>query len=246
VYIRGKPHPWGFKIWARCSVHGILHDFEVYQGKGGNSGAKGLGIGGDVVVKLCGTLPKDVAHKIYADNFFTSVELIKKLSEDGFLYTGTVRKNRLEKCNVMEEKALKKKGRGSHDFRVEAKTNIICVRWQDSKAVTLMSNYAGTEPIDKARRWDKSSKEYAEVDRPHIIREYNTHMGGVDMLDAHISRCKYPIRTHRWYLILFWHFISIGVINACSCISVIVRDAGRSIIMGTDIHIFVFSVINFL
>ncbi|CAB4039725.1 Hypothetical predicted protein, partial [Paramuricea clavata] len=87
-----------------------------------------LGIGGDVVAKLCGTLLKDVGHKIYADNFFTSVELIEKLSEDEFLYAGTVRKNRLAKCNVLEENALKKKGRGSHDFRVESKTNTMCVR----------------------------------------------------------------------------------------------------------------------
>ena len=213
-YIRGKLHPWGFKVWARCSVQGLLHDFDVYQGKGGDKGANVFGIGGDVVVKLCETLPKDVGHKIYADNFFTSVELIEKLSEDGFLYAGTVRKNRLAKCNVLEENALKKKGRGSHDFRVESKTNTMCVRWQDSKAVTLMSNYAGPEPMDKARRWDKSKKDYTNVDRPYIIREYNTHMGCVDMLDAHISRCKYSIRTRRWYLILFWHFTSIGVINA--------------------------------
>ena len=190
-------------------MHGLLHDFDVYQGKGRDKGAKEFGIGGDVVLKLCETLPKDVGHKIYADNFFTSIELIEKLSEDRRLYTGTVRKNRLAKCNVLEENALKKKGRASHDFRVESKTNTVCVRWQDSKAVTLMSNYA-----DKARRWDKSKKEYTNIDRPYIIREYNTHMGGVDMLDAHISRCKYSIRTRRWYLILFWHFTSIGVINA--------------------------------
>ena len=186
-YVGGKPHPWGFKLWAWCSVQGLLHDFDVYQGKGGNNDAKELGIGGDVVVKLCQTLPKDVEHKIYADNFFTSLKLIEKLSGDGFLYTGTVRKNRLAKCNVLEENALKKKGRGSHDFRVESTTNTICVRWQDSKAITLMSNYAGINPIDKARRWDKGSMEYSNVNRPYIIKEYNSHMGGVDMLDAHIS-----------------------------------------------------------
>ncbi|CAB4023629.1 Hypothetical predicted protein [Paramuricea clavata] len=111
---------------------------------------------------------------------YVRVELIQKLSEDGFLYAGTVRKNCLAKCNVLEENALKK-GRGSHDFRVESKTNTVCVRWQDSKAVTLMSNYAGPEPMDKARRWDKSKKDYTNVDRPYIIREYNTRMGGVDM-----------------------------------------------------------------
>ena len=51
-------------------------------------------------------------------------------------------------------------------------------------------------------------------DDDDIIKEYNTYMRGVDMLDAHISRCKFSIRSRRWYLKLFWHFISIGVINA--------------------------------
>ena len=34
-YIKGKPHPWGFKIWARTDIHGILYDFDVYQGGDG-------------------------------------------------------------------------------------------------------------------------------------------------------------------------------------------------------------------
>ena len=36
-------------------------------------------------------------------------------------------------------------------------------------------------------------------------QSYNTYMGGVDMMDSHIAKCK---------LILFWHFVSLVVINA--------------------------------
>ncbi|XP_067659983.1 piggyBac transposable element-derived protein 3-like, partial [Haliotis asinina] len=32
-YMRGKPNPWGFKIWGRAGSSGILYDFDVYQGK---------------------------------------------------------------------------------------------------------------------------------------------------------------------------------------------------------------------
>ncbi|KAJ8344740.1 hypothetical protein SKAU_G00289330 [Synaphobranchus kaupii] len=31
-YMKGKPHPWGFKVWARTGISGILCDFDVYQG----------------------------------------------------------------------------------------------------------------------------------------------------------------------------------------------------------------------
>lgn len=130
------------------------------------------------------------------------------------MYAGTVRKNLLGKqlkSKLSTDKELSKKGRGAHDVRVESSTNIVCVRWQDTKAVT-MSHYADPEPFDKAHRWDKSKKEYTDVDRPFIVKEYNTYMGGVDMMDSH--KCKFSPRTRRWYMVLFWHFISVGLINA--------------------------------
>nr|XP_061791912.1 piggyBac transposable element-derived protein 3-like [Nerophis lumbriciformis] len=218
-YIKGKPHPWGFKVWARCCVTGLLHDFDIYQGKGGGNGQKGpkksqLGVGGDIVVKLCESLAEKVNFLIFADNFFTSMPLIEKLLAKGIYYTGTVRKNRMSKCNLIPDKDLSKKGRGSYDYQLESNTNTVCLKWQDTKAVSLMSTYAGPEPLRKARRWDKSKKEYTYIDQPNIIKEYNASMGGVDMLDAHLARCKFPIRTRRWYMIIFWHFMSVAVINA--------------------------------
>lgn len=66
-YVKGKPHPWGLKIWAQCSSCGMLHDFVVYQGGTGKKTL--LGIGGDVVVKLCETLP---AEQNYKDLLITS------------------------------------------------------------------------------------------------------------------------------------------------------------------------------
>lgn len=72
-YIKGKPHPCGFKVWCRCAPSGLLHDFDVYQGKGGEQRKNEFGIGGDAVVKVCETLQKHASYKIYSDNFFTSV-----------------------------------------------------------------------------------------------------------------------------------------------------------------------------
>lgn len=39
-------------------------------------------------------------------------------------------------------------------------------------------------------------------------------MGGVDMLDSHLAKCKFSPRTRRWYMVLFWHFIILGLTNA--------------------------------
>ena len=130
-YIKGKPHPWGFKIWCRCSVSRLLHDFQVYQGKNENQGKTEFGVGATAVLKMCDNLQKHVNYKIFSDNFFTSFKLIEKMANDGFLYVGTVKQNtlgKLLKSKLLSEKDLSKKGRGSYDYRVESNTNIICLR----------------------------------------------------------------------------------------------------------------------
>jgi hypothetical protein len=79
-------------VWARSTDTGILCDFDVYQGKTGKREKTELGMGGDVVVKLCETLPKHQNYKVFADNLFSSVKLVAKLLESGILYAGTLRK----------------------------------------------------------------------------------------------------------------------------------------------------------
>ncbi len=61
---------------------------------------------------------------------------------------------------LLHEKQLSKQGQGSHDL---VNSNVNCVRWLNTKAVTLMSNFAGTEPFDTARRWDKVKKEFMKL-----------------------------------------------------------------------------------
>ncbi|KAI0229469.1 Chimeric ERCC6-PGBD3 protein [Lamellibrachia satsuma] len=214
-YMKAKPTKWGFKIWARCCTSGLLHDFDVYLGKAKDAKEKNpLGVCGGVVTKLCDTLPKQKNYKIYADNLFTSMALLGRLKQEGFQYTGTARKNRLSGCPVEGEKVIAKQGRGYSESFVETGSNIVCVRWVDTKVVTLMSTATGVEPQSQARRWDKKKKEYVEVPRPNVVRDYNEHMGGIDLNDSCISRYKFPLKSRRWYMYLFWHFVTLGVVNA--------------------------------
>lgn len=210
--VKGKPHPWGLKIWSRCCSSGILCDFVVYEGGTGKKSL--LGMGGDVVVKLCETLPSDHNYKVFADNLFSSVPLVLNLLQRKIYFVGTLRGNRLAGCQLEDDKSLAKRGRGSVDARVEKKERLVIVKWYDNKSVTLISSYCAVEPQDNARRWSKADKTFLEVRRPHIVKEYNTFMGGVDLLDACIARCKYHMRSRRWYLYLFWHTIMLGLVNA--------------------------------
>lgn len=72
-YIQNKPHKWGFKIFVRAGVSGIVYDFVPYTGKGMtvdlSDEERTLGVGGQVVVLLCKTIPPTLKPKVYFDHF---------------------------------------------------------------------------------------------------------------------------------------------------------------------------------
>ena len=191
-YMRGKPHVWGFKVWARTGVSGMLYDFDVYQGNAGKTNSE-FGLATDVVLKLTSTLSAGCNYKIFAHNFFTSTTLITQLLQRGIHYTGMVRNGRLPNCQLKDEKTLSKQGHGSFDSLVLNSPKMVAVRWFDNRPVTLSSTFVGPLPIQKVRCWDKASKSYGEIDRPFTVDQYNRSMGGVDLLDAFVVQYRFQL-----------------------------------------------------
>lgn len=191
----------------------MLYDFDVYQGNAAKTRSE-FGLSADVVLKLASTLPAGHNYKIFADNFFTSVILIERLLMRGIHYTGTVRNGRLPNCVLKDEKTLSKEGRGSWDSCVLNEPKVAAVRWFDNRPVTLASTFVGPLPITKVQRWDKVSKSFIEINRPFIVEQYNRSMGGVDLLDAFVAQYRFQLRSRRWYMYLFWHSITVALINA--------------------------------
>ena len=147
-YVPKTPKKWGFKLWARCSSSGFLHDFAVYQGKGtgiNDNYGQDFGVGGTVVLQLCESLPSGRQHKIFGDNLFTNFAMASELKQRGFHFTGTIRVNRCQKAPLKSEQELKQMGRGAFDSVYETKTNQFLVRWFDNKCVTLLSTYGMTD-----------------------------------------------------------------------------------------------------
>ncbi|XP_037800336.1 piggyBac transposable element-derived protein 3-like [Penaeus monodon] len=133
-------------------------------------------------------------YKVFADNLLTSVALMEEMQKNGF--------------------PIHWDRHGSFDYRLEQNTNTNCVRRLDTKMVTLMSIFAGVQPSDMARRWDKTAKEHKDVTRPFIIKEYNSHTGGIDQLDSCTACYKFSLKSRRWYLYVFWLFVQLAIINA--------------------------------
>jgi hypothetical protein len=67
--------------------------------------------------------------------------------------------------------------------------------WKDNKLVHLLSTFSGGQSITENRRRDKRTGEDIKVNCPAVVREYNQHMGAVDLVDSLIGRYKIKIRS---------------------------------------------------
>lgn len=215
-YLPKKPNKWGIKVWARCGASGIVHQFEIYTGKGSADNDDPLMLmGGNVVLRLLSEVPERQRYKIFFDNFFSSVPLMKRLKEKGYLAAATLRQDRMKgasKC-MATEKVLKKKGRGSFDSVVEANSGITIVRWFDNKMVQLLSNYITDKAGNDARRWNKKTKEYITIKRPQMVEIYNAKMGGVDLCDMLLSCYRIRRRSNKYYFHIVYYLLGISITN---------------------------------
>lgn len=211
-----KPKKWGFKNLVRAGASGFMYDFYVYAGKDdrdGDDNYNELQNCAKVVARLAEHLPNNEGHKLFFDNWFSTLELFHFLKARGIWAAGTMRSNRLEQCPVENDKLLVKKGRGSVDEIVDFNSGLTVVKWIDNGSVLLCSNFIGSEPMSTIKRWNKDKKERRDIDCPAIVKEYNQSMGGVDLADMLIALHRIDIKTKRWYLKLFFHLVDIAKVN---------------------------------
>lgn len=97
-------------MFALASKSGIVHDFEIYIGKGTIKSNTKLGLSGDIVVRLSEIIPKHKNYKLSFDNWFTSYNLVVHLKCYGILSVGTMRSNRLSGCQFESDKTSKSQG----------------------------------------------------------------------------------------------------------------------------------------
>lgn len=221
-YMKDKPNKWGFKNYVRAGVSGIIYDFIMYGGEDTfryhtfSEEEESLGFGAQIVLALCQSIIQKPAI-IYCDNFFTSPELFFILRQNyGIFALGTIRNNRLRGAEKIlpTEKDMKKKERGAFAEVACNDNRLAVVRWNDNKAVTFLSSFVASAPVEKIMRYSKYAKKKVEVQCPQIVRQYNKNMGGVDLADMLISLYKIPLKSRRWYLGIFAQMLDICLNNA--------------------------------
>ena len=153
-----------------------------------------MGQGPDVVMGLVVKADPSPGSRIYFDNLFTSVPLLECLSERGLGGTGTVTKARMKAIPLPNRKDVEKQwDRGQ--YKVIYHKDIVAVVWKDNKGVCVLSNIHLVEPTHQVKRWCKQEHKYTHVTMPALIDDYNSNMGGVDMIDKMVGayRIRYSI-----------------------------------------------------
>ncbi|CAF4434747.1 unnamed protein product [Rotaria magnacalcarata] len=164
-HMPNKPNRWGYKMFLLAGGEsGICYDFVFYTGKGNK---QEHGFCTDIVLDLCETVPRFINHKLYFDNYFTTIRLQVELKKLGIFSVGTVRPNRLLDLTMKTAKDLSSNGRGAMDHRVTEVEGVeLCVtRWYDNNVVNCLSTLHGCQPIDSVQRWSSKEKKHDLIAR---------------------------------------------------------------------------------
>ena len=132
----------------------------------------------------------------FYDNFFSSYQLVKTLSEKGFKATSTFREDRTNGCPLKCVKEFKKMDRGEYQYFTSG-DQIELIRWNDNNVATIDSNALSVEPVGNVKRW-KQGKGSVNVSQPHAIKAYNKCMGGVDLVDRALSDLRPNFNGKKW------------------------------------------------
>lgn len=201
-YIPSKPAKYGIKIWWLCDsksfypVKGM-----IYSGKLPDQ-AREVNQGQNVVLQLSERY-LNTGRTIYADNFFTTLDLARTLIRKKTAYVGTVRSNKT--CVPREFQKNHTRPVNSTLFGFNEGDIALCSYVpKKNKAVILLSTQHYTCGVDMQ----------TEKKKPFAILDYNANKSGVDTMDQMLGTYTCKRSTNRWPLAMFFNMVDIAALAA--------------------------------
>lgn len=183
-YIQNKRHKYGVKVFKLCTENGYTYDFKIYCGTERDPSQT---VPTSVVMKLVEPLLNS-SRTVYVDNYYTSVELARKLLSQQTHLVGTLRKNRKNNPKEVTEKRLSRGEIAS----AECNEGIVILKWQDKKDVLMLS----TKHVDNKVKVNTRS---GEVEKPEAVRDYNKCKSYIDLSDQVKAYASSLRRGIKWY-----------------------------------------------
>ena len=89
------------------------------------------------------------------------------------------------------------KKREHEAFEIFSDGKVTLCRWNDNRSVCVVSNHEGVDPTISVRRWNSATRNAVSIVQPRMIKSYNKHMGGVDLLDRFLSDYRPRLRSKK-------------------------------------------------
>lgn len=201
-YIPSKPTKYGIKIFCLCDAKLFYTtNMEIYCGQQPEGPYRKENTAEEIVMRLAEPIYES-GRNITADNWFTSLKLVKNLEKKRLSYVGTVRKNRRELPNSF----ITAKNRNRYDslFGYTKNETLVSYVPKKGKTVVLMSSLhtSSTEVADNVEK------------KPEIISFYNDTKSGVDVVDKLCATYSVSRSTRRWPMVIFYHLLNVAGVNA--------------------------------
>ena len=205
-YLPMKPIKRGYKVWMLADESGYCLKFDVYTGKKDNKTTKDLGA--KVVISLVQGL-EGKNHKVYFDNYFTNVHLMKDLKEKGVNACGTVKPRRKDLPTFMASRNMKR----GHSETFTSNTGMSATKWLDKKDVFILTNFHDPLEMSEVQRKQKDGTQCV-YPCLRCVSDYNKNMSTVDKFDQLMSSYKLNHRSKKYWHRIFFFFIDAAIINA--------------------------------
>lgn len=188
-YIPNKTHKYGVKLYKLCTVDGYTIQIIVYTGK--NEKVEGQQHSETMVIELLKSVEAKVGHYLFADNFYSSLPLAKKLFDEKIVYCGTLRANRKGIPKSFQKKMKKGETYGQQNECVKV------LKWIDKRPVLMLT----TDPTHTSavQETGKKSRKGEDIAKPKCVIDYNKAKKGVDYSDQMSSYHSVLRRGIKWY-----------------------------------------------
>ena len=168
-YLPRKPHKCGLKAWVLVdATNSYVWNWRLYTGK--EPRTDGVCLSHYVVLLLSSPL-KGKGYEIYCDNFYSSPQLFATLLEEGLLHVAQSAQNRSGLSKAFKTVKLKKGEVRSERAAVD--DSVLCYKWMDKRAVTLLSTLHDDTMVDVQRRSRGARGGVESIQKPKMIDEYN-------------------------------------------------------------------------
>ena len=205
TFMPNKPDKYGIKFWVIVDVNSkYVSNIIPYLGAQEKDERGGVPLAESVVMKLAQHVTGK-GYNITCDNFFTSLQLAKRLANEKISIVGTMRKNRRE----LSKKMTEAENGGLHSsqfFWNSDDSEGLFVKYQpkSKKTVCMLSSMHRSPDVDQTTVKKK----------PEIVLFYNKNKVGVDCFDQMARLYTTRSATRRWPMSVWGNMLDIAAINA--------------------------------